>query len=84
MPEAWTKIGERTIRSIVKGIPYAQLNEIDPDVETTEVNQGHYSEFLDHSWVAVDYIYQFLGSHSLLRKENWLRNTISNWRMNNA
>jgi len=44
-----------------------------PDEEATEVNQGHYTEFLDRSWVAVDYIYQFLGCHPFLRKQKKLQ-----------
>ena len=44
------------------------------DEEAPEINPGHYFEFLDRAWVAVDYIYQFLGSHPLLRKEKGLRN----------
>jgi hypothetical protein len=43
------------------------------DEDVTEFNQGHYAEFLDRAWVAIDYIYQFLGSHPLLRKEKRLR-----------
>ena len=31
MPEAWTKIGERTRRCILKGFPYAVLYVIDPE-----------------------------------------------------
>ncbi len=30
MPEAWTKIGERTRRCILKGFPYALLYIIEP------------------------------------------------------
>jgi len=30
MPEAWTKIGERTRRCILKGFPYALLYVIEP------------------------------------------------------
>ncbi len=44
-----------------------------PDEESSEINQTHYSEFLDRSWVAIDYIYQFLGCHPLLRKDKKLR-----------
>ena len=43
------------------------------DEEVPEINPGHYPEFLDRAWVAVDYIYQFLGSHPLLRKEKRLQ-----------
>ena len=31
MPEAWTKIGERTRRCILKGFPYALLYVIEPE-----------------------------------------------------
>ena len=31
LPEAWTKIGERTRRCILKGFPYAVLYVIDPE-----------------------------------------------------
>ena len=31
MPEAWTKIGDRTRRCILKGFPYALLYVIDPE-----------------------------------------------------
>jgi hypothetical protein len=44
------------------------------DEEASEINLGHYTEFLDRAWVSVDYIYQFLGSHPLLRKEKRLQN----------
>lgn len=38
-----------------------------------EINEGHYLELLDRSWVSIDYIYQFLGSHPLMKKEKKLR-----------
>ena len=31
MPDAWTKIGERTRRCILKGFPYALLYVIEPE-----------------------------------------------------
>lgn len=37
------------------------------------INEGHYFEFMDRAAVAVDYIYQFLGSHPLIKKEKKLR-----------
>ena len=43
-----------------------------PDEDSPEINEGHYSELLDRTWVAIDYIYQFLGCHPLLKKENRL------------
>jgi hypothetical protein len=39
------------------------------DSEVYRINDGHYFEFLDRASVAVDYIYQFLGNHPILRKE---------------
>lgn len=47
------------------------------DEEAPEINQGYYPEFLDRAWVAIDYIYQFLGSHPLLRKEKKLQDLYS-------
>ena len=44
-----------------------------PDEEDNSINEGHYFEFMDRASVAVDYIYQFLGSHPLVRKETRLR-----------
>jgi hypothetical protein len=49
------------------------LNWTRTDEEVPEVNQGHSPEFLDRAWVAIDYIYQFLGSHPLVRKEKRLQ-----------
>ena len=43
-----------------------------PDSDKTEINNGHYFELLDRSWVAIDYIYQFLGSHPIMAKEEHL------------
>ena len=42
------------------------------DEETTKINSGHYSEILDRSWVAIDYLYQFIGSHPVVRKNEEL------------
>ena len=39
-----------------------------PDEEETEINRGHYFEALDRASVAIDYIYQFVGSHPVLKK----------------
>ncbi|WP_295430965.1 hypothetical protein [uncultured Thiodictyon sp.] len=33
------------------------------------INPGHYFEFMDRASVATDYVYQFLGSHPLIKKE---------------
>lgn len=43
------------------------------DEEDCSINEGHYFEFMDRASVAVDYIYQFLGSHPLIRKETRLK-----------
>ena len=37
------------------------------------INDGHYFELMDRSSVALDYIYQFLGSHPLIRKDKTLQ-----------
>jgi len=37
------------------------------------LNYGHYFEFLDRTFIAMEYIYQFLGCHPALRKEKKLR-----------
>jgi len=38
------------------------------DEEEPEINNGHYFEALDRASVAIDYIYQFVGSHPVLKK----------------
>ncbi len=44
------------------------------DDDYSEINDGHYFEFMDRgAFVASDYIYQFLGSHPLIRKEENLK-----------
>ncbi len=37
------------------------------------INDGHYFELMDRASVALDYIYQFLGSHPLIRKDKTLQ-----------
>ena len=37
--------------------------------EEQPLNRGHYFEFLDRTFVVMEYIYQFLGSHPVLRKD---------------
>ena len=37
------------------------------------INDGHYFELMDRASVALDYVYQFLGSHPLMRKEKTLQ-----------
>ena len=37
------------------------------------INDGHYFELMDRASVALDYIYQFIGSHPLIRKERTLQ-----------
>ena len=44
-----------------------------PDEDDSQINAGHYFEFMDRAAVAVDYAYQFLGSHPLLKKQTRLR-----------
>lgn len=39
------------------------------DDEAGPLNAGQYFEFMDRAAVATDYVYQFLGSHPLLRTE---------------
>ncbi|MBC2717223.1 MAG: hypothetical protein HF978_18105 [Desulfobacteraceae bacterium] len=45
-----------------------------PDQENPVINEGHYAELIDRTWVCTDYIYQFIGSHPLVRKEKLLQN----------
>ena len=33
------------------------------------INDGHYFELMDRASVALDYVYQFLGCHPLMRKD---------------
>jgi len=50
MPEAWTKIGERTRRCLLKGFPYALLYIIEPSeilitaVANLHRNPEHYND----------------------------------------
>lgn len=44
-----------------------------PDEDNSPIDEGHYFEFMDRASVAVDYVYQFLGSHPLLKRETRLR-----------
>ena len=37
------------------------------------INAGHYFEFMDRASIALDYIYQFLGNHPLIKKEHRLK-----------
>lgn len=37
------------------------------------INDGHYFELMDRASVALDYVYQFLGSHPLMKKERTLQ-----------
>lgn len=37
------------------------------------INDGHYFELMDRASVALDYVYQFLGSHPLMKKEKTLQ-----------
>ncbi len=59
--------------------PILELKEENGKEELIEIeeeqalNRGHYFEFLDRTFVAMEYIYQFLGCHPVLRKEQKLR-----------
>jgi len=59
--------------------PILELKEENGKEELIEIeeeqplNHGHYFEFLDRTFVAMEYIYQFLGCHPVLRKEQKLR-----------
>lgn len=44
-----------------------------PQNYTQKINDGHYFELMDRAGVAVDYIYQFLGCHPIIRKDSKLR-----------
>lgn len=44
-----------------------------PDPTDDAINDGHYFELMDRASVALDYIYQFLGSHPLMRKDRTLQ-----------
>lgn len=44
-----------------------------PDDSEMPINDGHYFELMDRASVAVDYTYQFIGSHPLIRKNRKLR-----------
>lgn len=57
-----------------------KVDEIDILTEIpygSKVNQGHDFEFMDKTSIAIDYIYQFLGTHPLLKKEKQLRELYS-------
>lgn len=59
--------------------PILEWKEVDgewtliPDEADSPINEDHYFEFMDRASVVVDYVYQFLGSHPLLKKETRLR-----------
>ena len=44
-----------------------------PQNDIQKINDGHYFELMDRAGVAVDYIYQFLGCHPIIRKESKIR-----------
>ena len=44
-----------------------------PDPTDDAINDGHYFELMDRASVALDYIYQFLGSHPLMKKDGTLQ-----------
>ena len=43
------------------------------DAMDDAINEGHYFELMDRASVALDYIYQFLGSHPVVRKDRTLQ-----------
>jgi len=59
--------------------PVLDLKEVDgkqvliEDSDDSSINEGHYFEFMDRTSVSLDYIYQFLGSHPLLKKQTRLK-----------
>ncbi|MCY3750839.1 MAG: hypothetical protein F4147_06845 [Gammaproteobacteria bacterium] len=44
-----------------------------PDPKDDAINDGHYFELMDRASVALDYVYQFIGSHPLIRKDKTLQ-----------
>ena len=58
---------------ILEEEPKAGGSTLLPDDSETSINDGHYFELMDRASVAVDYIYQFIGSHPLIRKNQTLR-----------
>ncbi|MDE0157419.1 MAG: hypothetical protein OXI88_00815 [Gammaproteobacteria bacterium] len=44
-----------------------------PDPTDDAINDGHYFELMDRASVALDYVYQFIGSHPLIRKDKTLQ-----------
>ena len=44
-----------------------------PDPADHAINDGHYFELMDRASIALDYIYQFLGSHPVVRKDKTLQ-----------
>ena len=69
------------IRYFLRAFRCPILEEKETDEGTTlfsddtdnEINDGHYFELMDRASVALDYIYQFLGSHPLVRKDRTLQ-----------
>ena len=61
--------------------PILEVRETDegatlfPDDVDEAINEGHYFELMDRASVALDYIYQFLGSHPVMRKDRTLQST---------
>ena len=59
--------------------PILEVRETDggatlfPDDTDEAINEGHYFELMDRASVALDYIYQFLGSHPVMRKDRTLQ-----------
>ena len=59
--------------------PILEVKETDggstlfPNDTDEAINEGHYFELMDRASVALDYVYQFLGSHPLVRKDRTLQ-----------
>ncbi|MCR4290069.1 MAG: hypothetical protein NUV86_07405 [Candidatus Scalindua sp.] len=66
------------IRFFIKAFQMSVLKEetkngkpaLIPQNDIQEINDGHYFELMDRAGVAVDYLYQFLGCHPVIRKED--------------
>jgi hypothetical protein len=50
-----------------------EFDTLEPDEEEPAMNEGHYFEAMDRASVAIDYLYQFIGSHPVLKKHKEAR-----------
>ncbi len=60
-------------RPILEGKETDEGSALVSDDTADAINDGHYFELMDRASVALDYVYQFLGSHPLMRKEKTLQ-----------